>query len=64
MSFINTLSWEELQMLRRIVKKVHLAYVPQDFATDKECDKLIEAIGPEIVERMIRFGKDQKVLDR
>ncbi len=64
MSFISTLSWEELQTLRRIVKKTHLAYVPRDFATDKECDKLIEAIGPEIVERMIRFGKDQKVLDR
>ena len=64
MSFISTLSWEELQTLRRIVKKTHLAYVPQDFATDRECDKMIEAIGPEIVERMIRFGKDQKVLEK
>lgn len=46
-------------MLRRIVRRVHLQYVPEEFATDKECDKLIESIGPEVAERMIRFGVDR-----
>lgn len=58
-SFIATLKKNELAMLRGIVKRVHLAHVPDSFATDKECDKLIESLGPEIVERMIRFGVDK-----
>lgn len=58
-SFIATLKTNELAMLRSIVKRVHLAHVPDSFATDKECDKLIESLGPEIVERMIRFGVDK-----
>lgn len=58
-SFIATLKTNELAMLRGIVKRVHLAHVPDSFATDKECDKLIESLGPEIVERMIRFGVDK-----
>jgi hypothetical protein len=59
MSFISTVSKQDLTLLRRIVKKVHLAYVPESAATDKECDKLIESLGPEIAERMIRFGVDR-----
>lgn len=59
MSFISTISRRDLDLLRNIVRKVHLAYVPHDFATDKECDKLIESLGPEIAEKMIRFGVDK-----
>ena len=59
MSFISTISSQDLNVLRKIVRKVHLAYVPLEHATDKECDKLIESLGPEIVERMIRFGVDK-----
>jgi hypothetical protein len=59
MSFIASLRSEELGMLRGIVRKVHLRHVPDSIATDKECDKLIESLGPEIVERMIRFGVDR-----
>lgn len=58
-SFIATLKPYELGMLRGIVRKVHLVHVPEQHATDKECDKLIESLGPEIVERMIRFGVDK-----
>lgn len=46
-------------MLRGIVRKVHLRYVPESIANDKECDKLIESLGPEVVDRMIRFGVDR-----
>lgn len=59
MSFIASLRSDDLAMLRRVVRKVHLAYVPEERVSNKECDKLIESLGPEIAERMIRFGVDR-----
>ena len=61
MSFLHTINKQEREILRRIVKKVHLAYHPKQFQTDREADKVIAVIGPEIIERMIKFGKDYKV---
>jgi hypothetical protein len=58
-SFISTITSQDLTLLRGIVRKVHLRHVPKQHATDKECDKLIESLGPEIVQRMIRFGVDK-----
>lgn len=65
MSFVSTLSQQDLDLLRGIVRKVHFAEVVKKFGpnhpavTDKECDRLIESIGPEVAERMIRFGVDK-----
>lgn len=59
MSFLNTLSQPERDTLRRVVKVVHMKHHPKDFVNDYEADKIIEAIGPEIAERMIRFGIDK-----
>ena len=65
MSFINTIQQEDLQLLRGIVRKVHLGYVVEKFGASSElvsdaaCDKLIESIAPEVVEDMIRFGVDK-----
>ena len=65
MSFLKTISKQELDMLRGIVRKVHFAEVVKKFGpnhpavTDRECDRLIESIGPEVVERMIKFGVDK-----
>jgi hypothetical protein len=61
MSFLHTLKAEERDILRKVVKKVHLVHHPKEFCTDREADKVIAAIGPEVVDRMIKFGKDQKV---
>ena len=67
MSFISTLSSQDLNLLRGIVKKVHLREVVNKFGpnhvgvSDNECDKLIESIGPEVAERMIRFGVDKRL---
>ena len=61
MSFLHVLKPEERDILRRVVKKVHLAYHPEEFCTDREADKVIVVIAPEIVERMIKFGKERKV---
>jgi len=60
MSFITTISQQDLALLRGIVRKVYLAHVEaKGLATDEQCDKLIENIGPEIVEKMIKFGVDK-----
>jgi len=61
MSFLHVLKTEERDVLRRVVKKVHLAYHPEEFCTDYEADKVIASIGPETIERMIKFGKERKV---
>ena len=61
MSFMHTLKKEERDVLRVVVKKVHLCHHPEEFCTDQEADKVIAAIGSEVVERMIKFGKDHKV---
>tara|TARA_R100000700_G_C3048555_1_gene69028 strand:+ start:198 stop:392 length:195 start_codon:yes stop_codon:yes gene_type:complete len=61
MSFLHTLKIEEREILRKVVKKVHLCHHPKEFCTDREADKVIAVIGPEVIERMIKFGKDQKV---
>ena len=63
MSFTNTLKQEELTMLRRIVKKVDFQYFDEkhgtSFVTNTMLDQMIDSIGPEVVERMIKFGVDK-----
>jgi hypothetical protein len=59
--FLHTLNDQERRILRTIVKKVHLAYHPAEFQTDREADKMIAVIGPDVVERMLKFGVDHKV---
>ena len=61
MSFLHTLKIEERELLRTIVKKVHLVHHPEEFCNNYEADKVISSIGPEVVEQMIKFGKDRKV---
>jgi hypothetical protein len=57
------LTQQDGDLLRGIVRKVHFAYVEKKhgkgFVSDKECDKLIDSLGPEVAERMIRFGIDK-----
>ena len=63
MSFVNTLKQEELTMLRRIVKNVHFQYFDEkhgaSFVTNKMIDNVIENIGAEPAEKMIRSGVDK-----
>ncbi len=63
MSFISTISQQDLDLLRGIVRKVHFAHIAekhgQNFITNSECDKLIESIAPEVVQDMIKFGVDK-----
>ncbi len=59
--FLHTINEEERRILRTIVKKVHLKHHPKQFCTDYEADKLISIIAPEVVERLMKVGKDMNV---
>lgn len=61
MSFMHTLKLEEREILRRVVRKIHMQYFPKDFQTDYEADKIIASIAPEVVADLIKSGKDKKV---
>jgi hypothetical protein len=61
MSFLHTLKKEERDLLRRVVRKVHMRHHPNEFQTDYEADKIISVIAPEVVAQMIKRGKDLKV---
>ena len=61
MSFLHTLNVEEREILRRVVKKVHLAHHPEEFCTDREADKVIAVIGPETVDKLLRVGVNTNI---
>lgn len=53
-SFTTTISFQDLQRLRAIVKKVHLRHYPAHMISDFEADRVIDAMGPITQERLIR----------
>lgn len=53
-SFSSTLSYQDRMRLRTVIRKIHFAHYPTEFVTNKECDKLIDAWGPEIAGIEIR----------
>lgn len=54
--FLSQLSFHDRQRLRKVVKQVHMQHYPTEMITDREADKMIEAIAPEtqkyLIERM------------
>ena len=60
-SFYHSLSDHDRDVLRRVVKMVHLKHHPKEFCTDREADKVIASIGPEVVEKFIRVGKNTHI---
>jgi len=63
MSFVNTLKQEDLNLLRGIVRKKHFEIIGkkhgQMFVSNFMIDQMIENIGPEVVESMIKDGVDK-----
>jgi len=57
-SFSSVLSLEHRNLLRQIVRKVHLAHYPAEKLTNVEVDKLIDAWGPEVAGRMVKRAVD------
>lgn len=64
MSFLHTLSIEDLGILRRVVRNVHFQYYPDDLKySDREADKLIDSFGQETIEKLIKQAVDTGVMD-
>ena len=68
MSFTKSLKQEELQLLRNIVRKVNGEYFywmekkhTNSVITNRMLDQMIDSIGPEVAERMIKFGVDKGI---
>lgn len=54
--FLTSLSFHDRQRLRRVTKMVHMKHYPTEMITDREADRIIEAMAPEtqkyLIERM------------
>ena len=61
MTFMHTLKKEERDLLRRVVRSIHMQYFPKEFQTDYEADKIIASIGTYTVEHLIKQGKDRQI---
>jgi hypothetical protein len=56
------LSVLDRERLRKVVKNVHLKHYPKHMIDDYEADKLINAIGPEVGEQLIKQAIDRGLL--
>lgn len=61
---LSRLRFHELQILRKAVKRVFLMHYPVEFFTDREADRMIEALAPSVAERMIRAVVDKNLVRR
>lgn len=52
--FSTTLSYEDRQRLRAIVRRLHLKHFPGHMINDYECDKVIDVIAPQTSAYLIR----------
>lgn len=57
-SFIQDLSFKDLQRLRAVVKRNLMRRHPTELFTDHEADRIIESLGPKIHERMLKRAVD------
>lgn len=57
MGISNLLKHEDRQRLRAICRRVHLRFMPSEFLTDYECDKLIDSFSEEVIEANLRAGR-------
>ena len=55
------LSKEDRNLLRIVVKKVHLKHYPKEFITDREADKLIASLLPHTLERIKEVGRNYNI---
>ncbi len=55
------LSKEDRNLLRIVVKQVHLKHFPKEFITDREADKLIASLLPNTLERIKEVGRNYNI---
>ena len=60
--FLANLSFKDLKRLRDAVKRVYMQRgYPIELYTDREADRIIESLGPQTAERLIKALVDQKL---
>jgi uncharacterized protein YnzC (UPF0291/DUF896 family) len=59
-SFLTTLSFEDLQRLRECVRKVYMSNYERRHISDFECDKMIDALGQKVLEKEVKRLVDRK----
>ena len=55
------LSKEDRNLLRIVVKQVHLKHYPKEFITDREADKLIASLLAHTLERIKEVGRNYNI---
>ena len=59
MSILSTLSFPTLTAARTVVKKVHMQHYREDQVTDRQADMIIESLGLETINKMLKFMTDK-----
>jgi hypothetical protein len=52
--WLASLKYEDLQRLRQVVRKMHMKDYPKSRITEREMDRIIEAIGPRVAEQNLK----------
>jgi hypothetical protein len=60
---LTTLSFHDLQRLRAVVRRVHMRHYPTSHLNWQEADRIIETIGEETAQRMLKKLVDGKLAD-
>jgi|TARA_R110002012_G_scaffold299312_1_gene498358 hypothetical protein len=58
---IHRLTKEDRDILRIVVKQVHLKHYPDQFCTNYEADKMIASISPSIIDKLTKVGRDMGI---
>ena len=58
-----SLNFQDLQRLRASVRRVHLKHYPSEHCTDRECDRIIETIGEQTAQRLLKQLVDGLLAD-
>ncbi len=53
-NWLGSLSFDDLQRLRKVVRLVHMKNYPKRQITNREMDRIIEAIGPRVAEQQLK----------
>ena len=61
--FLAGLSRKDLLRLRQVVRVVHFGRFPRSVITDRECDRLIDALGPRVLEHQLKWLIDARVVE-
>lgn len=56
-AFVQDLDQKDRERLRQITRRAHARTHPGDRLTDRHCDAIIEALGPDVAVKTLRDGK-------